>query len=126
MAEAEGERTKYKAMIRYNARQMATMVGKDADAIEAELEPEWVASMALAMKQGPLAPTRLDYRFPNHNQAGACWCVGAEEGAAGAGAPQRGPRARARGLAARGGGTRSTSRTPHPPPSTTARPAGRR
>jgi hypothetical protein len=41
-AAAEGERTKYKAMIRYNARFMAQQVGKDADAIEAELEPEWV------------------------------------------------------------------------------------
>ncbi len=73
MAAAEGERTKYKAMIRYNARFMAQQVGKDADAIEAELEPEWVASMALAMKKGSLAPPRLDYRFPNINQAGACW-----------------------------------------------------
>jgi hypothetical protein len=67
------ERTKYKAMIRYMARTAAA--GGNPDEVEAKLSPEWLASMAKAMKENPLAPTRLDRRFPNVNQANNCWCV---------------------------------------------------
>jgi len=72
-APAEGERTKYKAMIRYMVRVAAEGMQKDPDAKEASLTPEYLSSMALAMKVNPMGPTRLDRRFPNVNQAGACW-----------------------------------------------------
>lgn len=69
----EEERTKYKAMIRYMARTAAELQGKDADEVEAKINPDWLSSMALAMKVNPLGPTRLDRRFPNVNQANNCW-----------------------------------------------------
>ena len=41
----EGERTKYKAMLRYMARVVAKDAGKDADEVEAKLSPEWLNAM---------------------------------------------------------------------------------
>ena len=71
--EAEGERTKYKAMIRYMARSAAEISGKNPDDVEGKLNADWVSSMARLMKSNPLGPTRLDRRFPNVNQANNCW-----------------------------------------------------
>jgi hypothetical protein len=77
-AEAPAERTKYKAMLRFMARDIGqTYLRSDPDAAEATLPEGWVDAMAWVMKNNTTTPTRVDRRFPNVNQANNCWCVGA-------------------------------------------------
>lgn len=71
--EATGERTKYKALVRFYQGAIARALGKDAEATAPSTEQ--VAALAKILEVNSMTPTRVDRRFPNTNQASNCWYV---------------------------------------------------
>lgn len=70
-AAASEERTKYKALVKYYQQTIWRGLGKDPE--EGAPSDEKVAALARIMEVSKLTPTRMDRRFPNVNQANACW-----------------------------------------------------
>ena len=67
---AEGEKTKYKALVKHMHDRVFAALGKDP----AEgLDESTTASFAKIMETSKLSINRPDRRFPNMNQLNNCW-----------------------------------------------------
>ncbi len=67
-AATQGERTKYKALVKHMQESMWGALKKDK-----EVDDKTLTSLATIAKINKLVPTRPDRRFPNQNQLNNCW-----------------------------------------------------
>jgi hypothetical protein len=69
-AATQGERTKYKALVKHMQLQVWAALGKDESTAP---ESSTIDALAAIAKTNKLTPSRPDRRFPNQNQINTCW-----------------------------------------------------
>jgi hypothetical protein len=70
-AAINGERTKFKAIVKHIHSTVAASLGKP----DHELADDQLKALAAIAESSKLTPTRPDRRFPNTNQVNNCWCA---------------------------------------------------
>ena len=77
----EGERTKFKALVRYFHEGKQNALGKEPVPLD-DAKVESLAKILEVSSTNKAAthPTRPDKRFPNQNQVNNCWCVAEKVG----------------------------------------------
>ena len=68
----EGERTKYKALVRWLGASVFEKFGA-SEKRDDVVTPDETARLATVLASHRLSPARNDRRFPNQNQAPNCW-----------------------------------------------------
>lgn len=69
----DGERTKYKAIVRWIGASVLKDFGVAAESRDEKLPAGEATRLADVLAAHKLSPTRNDRRFPNQNQAPNCW-----------------------------------------------------
>ncbi len=69
----DGERTKYKAIVKWLGQTVLKDFGLSEESRGEKLAEGETARLASVLAAHRLSPTRNDRRFPNQNQAPNCW-----------------------------------------------------